>query len=77
MLTLCMVICTSVLHLVLQARREGLTANQTLSKGAGSAVAFMLSIIVLWPVGGLLGYHVRVSSAVNHSTDAPVGTDAD
>jgi hypothetical protein len=70
---LCLVICTTVLHLVLQAKREGLTAKQSLSKGAGSAVAFTLSVIVLWPVTGLLGYHVRVSVVLNSLSESQMG----
>ncbi|EJD05926.1 uncharacterized protein FOMMEDRAFT_18155 [Fomitiporia mediterranea MF3/22] len=59
-LTLCLMICTSALHLVIQAHREHITAASSLHKGAGSAVVFALSAIVVWPVGGLLGYHVRL-----------------
>jgi hypothetical protein len=29
--------------------------------GAGSAVAFCLAATVIWPVGALLAYHMRVS----------------
>ena len=60
-LTLGLVICTTIVHLVVQANREELSASESLRKGAGSAVAFAMSIIVVWPVAGLLGYHIRVS----------------
>ena len=35
--------------------------SHALGKGAGSVVAFCLAVIVVWPVGALLAYHVRVS----------------
>jgi hypothetical protein len=35
--------------------------SHALGKGPGSAVAFCLAVIVVWPVGALLAYHVRVS----------------
>jgi palmitoyltransferase ZDHHC9/14/18 len=36
--------------------------GQALGKGAGSAVAFCLAATVIWPVGALLAYHMRVSN---------------
>ncbi|KAI5124516.1 hypothetical protein M0805_003040 [Coniferiporia weirii] len=59
-LTLCLIICTSALHLVIQAHNEHLNVQQSLRRGAGSAVVFLLSAIMIWPVGGLLGYHMRL-----------------
>jgi palmitoyltransferase ZDHHC9/14/18 len=35
--------------------------SHALGKGAGSAVAFCLAVTVVWPVGALLAYHMRVS----------------
>ena len=35
--------------------------SKALGKGAGSAVAFCLAVTVIWPVGALLAYHMRVS----------------
>lgn len=59
-LTLCLVICTSALHLVIQARRDNISAGASIRKGAGSAVVFVISSIVIWPIAGLLGYHLRL-----------------
>lgn len=62
-LTLVLVICTTAIHLwLLTTRRYGLTFHQALgtAEGVGSAVAFMMSILVVWPVGALLLYHTRV-----------------
>jgi hypothetical protein len=38
--------------------------SHALGKGTGSAVAFCLAVIVVWPVGALLAYHVRVSDII-------------
>lgn len=38
--------------------------SHALGKGVGSAVAFCLAATVIWPVGALLVYHVRVSDRV-------------
>ena len=62
-LTLCLVICTSALHLYLLTRMEHLDFREALNRGTGSAVAFSLSILVVWPVTALLAYHTRVSIA--------------
>ncbi|OAX41983.1 zf-DHHC-domain-containing protein [Rhizopogon vinicolor AM-OR11-026] len=59
-LTLCLVICTSALHLYLLARRDGFNFRGALTHGVGSAVAFSLAIIVIWPVTALLAYHMRL-----------------
>ncbi|CAL1705127.1 unnamed protein product [Somion occarium] len=64
-LTLILVICTTAIHLWLLTRpRFGLSFKQALgtSQGIGSAVAFSMSILVIWPVSALLAYHLRVSS---------------
>lgn len=60
-LTLCLVICTSAFHIYLLIRRDGITFSSALRKAPGSAVAFALAIIVIWPVTALLVYHMRVS----------------
>ncbi|KAI0306624.1 DHHC palmitoyltransferase-domain-containing protein [Multifurca ochricompacta] len=59
-LTLCLVVATSALHLSLLVREDHVDFNRALDKGAGSAIAFCLSITVIWPVGALLMYHVRL-----------------
>lgn len=59
-LTLCLVICTSALHLYLLTRRDGIKFSSALREGAGSAVAFSLAITVVWPVTALLVYHMRL-----------------
>lgn len=59
-LTLCIVICTSALHLYLLTRRDGIKFISALREGAGSAVAFSLAITVVWPVTALLVYHMRL-----------------
>jgi len=46
-------------------REDQIDFGHALGKGAGSATAFCLGITVIWPVGALLMYHVRVSSANN------------
>ncbi|KAL0946727.1 hypothetical protein HGRIS_012907 [Hohenbuehelia grisea] len=59
-LALVLVIVTSALHIYWLTQREGLDFRHALTKGAGSAVAFCLSIVVIWPVGALLSYHLKV-----------------
>lgn len=58
--TLILIICTSALHLYLLTRREGIDFRHALRKGAGSAVAFCMSICVIWPVAALMSYHMRL-----------------
>jgi len=59
-LTLCLVIVTSALHLSMLTREDHIDFAHALGKGAGSATAFCLGITVIWPVGALLMYHVRL-----------------
>ncbi|KAF8077698.1 DHHC palmitoyltransferase-domain-containing protein [Lyophyllum atratum] len=66
--TLILIIITAALHLWLlttlpAASGEHRNFHHALSdrKGVGSAVAFCLSIAVIWPVGALLAYHMRLS----------------
>ncbi|KAH9048147.1 DHHC palmitoyltransferase-domain-containing protein [Lactarius hengduanensis] len=59
-LTLCLVIVTSALHVSILTREDQIDLGHALGKGAGSATAFCLAITVIWPVGALLLYHVRL-----------------
>ncbi|KAG6376212.1 DHHC palmitoyltransferase-domain-containing protein [Boletus reticuloceps] len=59
-LTLCLVICTSAIHLYLLTQIDHIDFRDALNRGAGSAVAFSLSILVVWPVTALLAYHTRL-----------------
>ncbi|KXN91497.1 Palmitoyltransferase ZDHHC9 [Leucoagaricus sp. SymC.cos] len=59
-LTLILIICTSALHLYLLTVRDKLAFRHALKRGAGSAVAFCLSILIIWPVSALLLYHMRL-----------------
>ncbi|KAJ7741556.1 DHHC palmitoyltransferase-domain-containing protein [Mycena maculata] len=59
-ITLILVIVTSALHLYLLTRWDKLDFKSALRHGAGSAVVFCLSIAVIWPVGALLTYHMRL-----------------
>ncbi|KAI0636700.1 DHHC palmitoyltransferase-domain-containing protein [Trametes polyzona] len=61
-LTLILVICTTAIHLYLLTRKYHLSFRHALatSQGVGSAVAFCISIIVIWPVLALLSYHTRL-----------------
>ncbi|GLB34700.1 putative DHHC palmitoyltransferase family protein [Lyophyllum shimeji] len=61
--TLILIIITAALHLWLLTRlpphrnfRHALSEH----RGVGSAVAFCLSVAVIWPVGALLAYHARL-----------------
>jgi len=62
-ITLLLVICTTAIHLYLLTRApfhlDFRHALQT-SQGAGSAAAFVMSILVIWPVMALLLYHTRL-----------------
>src|SRR5436853_6084341 len=64
-LTLVLIICTSALHLYLLTKQSGVGFRQALGKGAGSAVAFCMSICVIWPVAALMSYHMRVSGMIS------------
>jgi palmitoyltransferase ZDHHC9/14/18 len=59
-LTLALVICTSAIHLYLLTRRDHIGFGHALGRGAGSAVAFSLSMLVIWPITALLVYHMRL-----------------
>jgi len=60
-------IITAALHLNFLAQRESAAGTprkhvfeRALKHGAGSVVVFLLGIIVIWPVGALLSYHMRL-----------------
>lgn len=58
-----LVICTTAIHLwLLTTSKYGLSFHQAVAtpQGVGSAVAFCMSILVVWPVSALLFYHARV-----------------
>jgi palmitoyltransferase ZDHHC9/14/18 len=57
-LTLALVIVTSAIHLAITARQEGF--KHAVNHGAGSAVAFSLGILVIWPITALAVYHIRL-----------------
>ena len=58
-----LVITTTALHLYLVAHNSHLGFRHAIatSQGIGSAIAFSISILVIWPVIALLSYHLRVS----------------
>ncbi|KAI0748533.1 DHHC palmitoyltransferase-domain-containing protein [Daedaleopsis nitida] len=61
-LTLILVICTTALHLVLVSHKQQLNLRHAIAtpQGTGSAIAFCLSLLVIWPVSALLSYHLRL-----------------
>ncbi|TFK92293.1 hypothetical protein K466DRAFT_595340 [Polyporus arcularius HHB13444] len=61
-MTLILVICTTALHLYLLSHKSHLSFRHAVatSQGIGSAIAFCLSILVIWPVSALLSYHLRL-----------------
>ncbi|TBU49146.1 DHHC palmitoyltransferase-domain-containing protein [Dichomitus squalens] len=61
-MTLVLVITTTALHLYLVAHKFHLGFRHAIatSEGIGSAIAFSLSILVIWPVMALLSYHLRL-----------------
>ena len=65
-ITLVLVICTTALHLHLLAHKPDMNFRRAIAspQGIGSAVAFSLSIVVIWPVTALLSYHLRVSPPI-------------
>jgi palmitoyltransferase ZDHHC9/14/18 len=54
------VIVTSAIHLYELTRRDHISFGRALGRGAGSAVAFSLSVVVIWPLVGLAAYHTRL-----------------
>jgi hypothetical protein len=54
------IIVTCALHLYFLTVRRKINFREALEQGPGSAVAFAISVIVLWPVLALLSYHLRV-----------------
>ena len=74
-MTLCLVICTSAIHIYLLTQLDQVDFREALHLGVGSAVAFSLSMLVVWPVTALLAYHMRVGIIVFLAWDDPL-TDA-
>ena len=62
-ITLIYIILTSAFHLYFYTGQERESFRESMSSAMGilSAIAFILSIAVIWPVAALLSYHVRVS----------------
>ena len=54
------IIVTCALHLYFLTVQRKIDFREALKQGPGSAVAFSISAIVLWPVLALLSYHLRV-----------------
>lgn len=68
-LALFLMVITAALHLYWLSQAESAAGTgrkhvfeHALRHGAGSAVVFCLGIIVIWPVGALLSYHMRVGA---------------
>ena len=59
-LTMIYIIVTCALHLYFLTIRREIDLREALKQGAGSAVAFSMSVVVIWPVLALLSYHLRV-----------------
>jgi palmitoyltransferase ZDHHC9/14/18 len=56
---------TAALHIYLQTRPsfgDKTFHGAVQGTGAGSAAVFIVCAAVVWPVGTLLGYHIRVSA---------------
>lgn len=54
------IIVTSALHLYFLTVRRNINFREALKHGVGSAVAFSITLVVIWPVLALLSYHLRV-----------------
>lgn len=48
------------MHLYFLTVRSKINFREALKQGAGSAVGFSISVVVIWPVLALLTYHLRV-----------------
>lgn len=59
-LTMMYIIVTCALHLYFLTTRRHISFRKALEEGAGSAVAFSMSLVVIWPVLALLSYHLRL-----------------
>ncbi|EPQ58010.1 hypothetical protein GLOTRDRAFT_71981 [Gloeophyllum trabeum ATCC 11539] len=55
-----LIIITAALHLYFLTVDRHVDFRQALNMGAGSAVVFAMTIIVIWPVTALLAYHMRL-----------------
>jgi hypothetical protein len=54
------IIVTCALHFYILTVRHGINFREALKQGVGSAVAFSMTCVVIWPVLALLSYHLRV-----------------
>lgn len=59
-LTMIYILVTCALHLYLLTVRQKIDFREALKQGPGSAVAFSMTIVVIWPVLALLSYHLRL-----------------
>jgi hypothetical protein len=62
-LAILLMVVTAALHIYFQTRAEYGSKNirgALSGTGVGSAVVFVVCATVVWPVGTLLGYHIRV-----------------
>ncbi|KAF9649019.1 zf-DHHC-domain-containing protein [Thelephora ganbajun] len=59
-LTKIYIMVTCALHLYFLTVRRKIKFREALEHGAGSAVAFSISVVVIWPVLALLSYHLRL-----------------
>lgn len=59
-LTMIYIIVTCGLHLYILTVRQKVSFQEALEQGPGSAVAFSISVVVIWPVLALLSYHLRL-----------------
>lgn len=59
---LVLIIVTSALHIFFLTQLDDINFRRALKQreGIGSAIAFCLAVAVIWPVGALLSYHLRV-----------------
>jgi len=69
------IIVTCALHIYFLTVGRNVNLREALKQGAGSAVGFSMSVVVIWPVLALLSYHLRVcrdyilGSLLNHDAD--------
>lgn len=59
---LVLIIVTSALHIFFLTQLDDINFRRALKQreGIGSAIAFCLAVAVIWPVGALLSYHLRL-----------------
>jgi palmitoyltransferase ZDHHC9/14/18 len=59
-LTLALVIVTTAVHLADISHDQHISFGRALGRGAGSAVAFCLALVVIGPLSALAVYHIRL-----------------